>query len=116
MSHREDDGDMRKNEVLADLFRLQTRLSPRMLLGYIKTKVSLSFTFDMLDDMNREALALEQEIGFRTWNWVLDREVPGRVSLDPKTKLLRDLWFFKVNLQISVFSPEDFSTTNQVHL
>lgn len=78
MFHREGDGDERKNEVLSDLLRLQTHLSHPMLLGYIKTKVSLSFTFDMLDDMNRETLALEQEIGFPTWNWVLDREMPGR--------------------------------------
>lgn len=78
MFHREGDGDQRKNEVLADLLRLQTHLSHPMLLGYIKTKVSLSFTFDMLDDMNRETLALEQEIGFPTWNWVLDREMPGK--------------------------------------
>lgn len=78
MFHREGDGDNRKDEVLSDLLRLQTHLSHPMLLGYIKTKVSLSFTFDMLDDMNRETLALEQEIGFTTWNWVLDREMPGR--------------------------------------
>ncbi|KAJ9616779.1 hypothetical protein H2200_000498 [Cladophialophora chaetospira] len=77
MFYREGDGEQRKDEVLADLLRLQTHLSHPMLLGYIKTKVSLSFTFDMLDDMNRETLALEQEIGFPTWNWVLDREVPG---------------------------------------
>ncbi|OQV06320.1 hypothetical protein CLAIMM_10904 [Cladophialophora immunda] len=76
--HREGDGDQRKDEVLTDLLRLQTHLSHPMLLGYIKTKVSLSFTFDMLDDMNRETLALEQEIGFPTWNWVLDRVEPGR--------------------------------------
>ncbi|KIY02168.1 uncharacterized protein Z520_02306 [Fonsecaea multimorphosa CBS 102226] len=78
MWYREGDGDQRKNEVLTDLLRLQTHLSHPMLLGYIKTKVSLSFTFDMLDDMNRETLALEQEIGFPTWNWVLDRVEPGR--------------------------------------
>ncbi|KAH0847350.1 hypothetical protein AYO21_03739 [Fonsecaea monophora] len=78
MWYREGDGDQRKNEVLADLLRLQTHLSHPMLLGYVKTKVSLSFTFDMLDDMNRETLALEQEIGFPTWNWVLDRVEPGR--------------------------------------
>lgn len=77
MFHREGDGDQRKDEVLADLLRLQTHLAHPMLLGYIKTKVSLSFTFDMLDDMNRETLALEQEIGFPTWNWVLDRMIPG---------------------------------------
>ncbi|KIX07247.1 uncharacterized protein Z518_01900 [Rhinocladiella mackenziei CBS 650.93] len=78
MFHREGDGDERKAEVLADLLRLQTHLSHPMLLGYIKTKISLSFTFDMLDDMNRETLALEQEIGFPTWNWVLDRVMPGQ--------------------------------------
>ncbi|OAP56148.1 hypothetical protein AYL99_09327 [Fonsecaea erecta] len=78
MWYREGDGDQRKNEVLTDLLRLQTHLSHPMLLGYIKTKVSLSFTFDMLDDMNRETLALEQEIGFPTWNWVLDRVETGR--------------------------------------
>ncbi|EXJ68392.1 uncharacterized protein A1O5_08184 [Cladophialophora psammophila CBS 110553] len=77
MWYREGDGDQRKNEVLTDLLRLQTHLSHPMLLGYIKTKVSLSFTFDMLDDMNRETLALEQQIGFKTWNWVLDRVEPG---------------------------------------
>ncbi len=63
MFFREGDGELRKDEVVADLLRLQTHLSHPMLLGYIKTKVSLSFTFDMLDDMNRETLALEQEIG-----------------------------------------------------
>ena len=78
MFHREGDGDMRKDEVLADLIRLQSHLSHPMLLGYVKTKVSLSFTFDMLDDMNRETLALEQDIGFPTWNWVLDRLMPGK--------------------------------------
>lgn len=77
MFHREGDGDERREEVLAKLLRLQTHLAHPMLLGYIKTKVSLSFTFEMLDDMNRETLALEQDIGFPTWNWVLDRMVPG---------------------------------------
>lgn len=77
MFHREGDGDQRREEVLADLIRLQSHLAHPMLLGYIKTKVSLKFTFDMLDDMNRETLALEQEIGFPTWNWVLDRMIPG---------------------------------------
>ncbi|KEF56803.1 uncharacterized protein A1O9_06993, partial [Exophiala aquamarina CBS 119918] len=77
MFHREGDGDERREEVLADLIRLQTHLAHPMLLGYIKTKVSLTFTFEMLDDMNRETLALEQDIGFPTWNWVLDRMVPG---------------------------------------
>lgn len=76
--HREGDGDERKTEMLFDLLRLQTHLSHPMLLGYIKTKISLSFTFEMLDDMNRETLALEQAIGFPTWNWVLDRVEPGR--------------------------------------
>ncbi|KAK5047708.1 hypothetical protein LTR84_006373 [Exophiala bonariae] len=77
MFHREGDGDQRREEVLADLIRLQSHLAHPMLLGYVKTKVSLRFTFDMLDDMNRETLALEQEIGFPTWNWVLDRMIPG---------------------------------------
>lgn len=77
MFHREGDGDQRREEVLSDLIRLQSHLAHPMLLGYIKTKVSLRFTFDMLDDMNRETLALEQEIGFPTWNWVLDRMIPG---------------------------------------
>lgn len=79
MWHREGDGDQRKAEVLADLVRLQSHhLAHPMLLGFVKTKISLSFTFDMLDDMNRETLELEQAIGFPTWNWVLDRIEPGR--------------------------------------
>jgi hypothetical protein len=78
MWHREGDGDQRKAEVLADLVRLQHHLAHPMLLGFIKTKISLSFTFDMLDDMNRETLELEQAIGFPTWNWLLDRVEPGR--------------------------------------
>jgi len=77
MFHREGDGDERREDVLENLLRLQTHLGHPMLLGYIKTKVSLAFTFEMLDDMNRETLALEQDIGFATWNWVLDRMVPG---------------------------------------
>ncbi|KAK5452054.1 hypothetical protein LTS15_007777 [Exophiala xenobiotica] len=78
MWHREGDGDQRKAEVLSDLMRLQRHLAHPMLLGFIKTKISLSFTFDMLDDMNRETLELEQAIGFPTWNWLLDRVEPGR--------------------------------------
>lgn len=78
MWHREGDGDERKAEVIADLLRLQNHLTHPMLLGFIKTKISLSFTFDMLDGMNRDTLALEQSIGFPTWNWVLDRVEPGR--------------------------------------
>ncbi len=78
MWHREGDGDQRKAEVLSDLVRLQHHLAHPMLLGFIKTKISLSFTFDMLDDMNRETLELEQAIGFPTWNWLLDRVEPGR--------------------------------------
>ncbi|KIW15002.1 hypothetical protein PV08_07789 [Exophiala spinifera] len=78
MWHREGDGDQRKTEVLADLVRLQQHLAHPMLLGFVKTKISLSFTFDMLDDMNRETLELEQAIGFPTWNWMLDRAEPGR--------------------------------------
>jgi Mg2+ and Co2+ transporter CorA len=76
--YREGDGDQRKDEVIQDLLRLQPHLSHPMLLGFIKTKVSLSFTFTMLDDMNRETMALEQEIGFPTWNFILDRDIPGK--------------------------------------
>ena len=76
--HREGDGDDRKAEFLDELIRLQEHLGHPMLPGYIKTKISICFTFDMLDDMNSECLELEQEIGFPTWNWILDRETPGK--------------------------------------
>ncbi|KKY14586.1 hypothetical protein UCRPC4_g06715 [Phaeomoniella chlamydospora] len=80
--HREGDGDDRKLEVINDLLRLQEHRGHPMLLGYVKTKISVGFTFDMLDDMNSETLELEQEIGFPTWDWILDREVQGKDNIN----------------------------------
>jgi hypothetical protein len=78
--YREGDGEERAREVIDDLLRLQSDIEHPMLLAYLKTKISLSQTFSLLLDMNFETLELEQQTGLSTWDWALERVIPGKGS------------------------------------
>ena len=75
MFYREGDGVLRRNELEHEILRLRQHITHPMLLAYIKTHVSLLWTFHLLEQMNGQTFEIEKSVGLATWDWVLDREI-----------------------------------------
>ena len=75
MFHREGDGDERRAELEAEILRLKHHIAHPLLLAYIKTTISLQWTFALLDELNYDTLGIEKTLGLPTWDFVLDRVI-----------------------------------------
>lgn len=73
--YREGDGDLRRSELEHEITRLRQHIAHPLLLAYVKTQISLVWTFEMLEKMNGQTFDIEKSVGLATWDWVLDREV-----------------------------------------
>ncbi|KAJ9651922.1 hypothetical protein H2198_008818 [Neophaeococcomyces mojaviensis] len=75
MFYREGDGVLRRNELEQEILRLKQHITHPLLLAYIKTQVSLLWTFHLLEQMNGQTFEIEKSLGLAAWDWVLDREI-----------------------------------------
>ena len=73
--YREGDGEQRRGELEHEILRLKQHIAHPMLLAYIKTQISLIWTFQLLEQMNGQTFEIEKSVGLATWDWVLDREI-----------------------------------------
>lgn len=75
MFYREGDGSSRRQELESEIFRLRQHITHPLLLAYIKTQVSLVWTFHLLEEMNGQTFEIEKSVGLAVWDWVLDRKI-----------------------------------------
>lgn len=75
MFYREGDGDKRRKELQQEILRLKQHITHPLLLAYIKTQISLCWTFQLLEQMNGQTFEIEKSVGLATWDWVLDKEI-----------------------------------------
>lgn len=73
--YREGDGDLRRAELEEEIERLREHISHPLLLAYVKTQISLVWTFHQLEQMNGKTFEIEKSVGLATWDWVLDRRI-----------------------------------------
>lgn len=73
--YREGDGDDRRAELEEEIERLKQHISHPLLLAYVKTQISLVWTFHQLEQMNGKTFEIEKSVGLATWDWVLDRRI-----------------------------------------
>ena len=82
--YREGDGQKRRGELEHEILRLKQHIAHPMLLAYIKTEISLVWTFQLLEQMNGQTFEIEKSVGLATWDWILDREI--QAYQDPNTE------------------------------
>ncbi|KAK5940819.1 hypothetical protein PMZ80_007236 [Knufia obscura] len=82
--YREGDGAQRRGELEHEILRLKQHIAHPMLLAYIKTQISLVWTFQLLEKTNSDTFEIEKSVGLATWDWVLDREIEA--YQDPNTE------------------------------
>lgn len=75
MFYREGDGCQRRSELESEILRLRQHITHPLLLAYIKTQISLCWTFKLLEEMNGQTFEIEKSVGLASWDWVLDREI-----------------------------------------
>ena len=80
--YREGDGVQRRGELEHEIMRLKQHIAHPLMLAYIKTQISLVWTFQLLEQMNGQTLEIEKSVGLASWDWVLDREIEA--YQDPK--------------------------------
>jgi len=73
--YREGDGVQRRGELEHEIVRLKQHIAHPLMLAYIKTQISLVWTFQLLEQMNGQTFEIEKSVGLASWDWVLDREI-----------------------------------------
>ncbi|KAK5088537.1 hypothetical protein LTR05_002757 [Lithohypha guttulata] len=92
--YREGDGALRRGELEHEILRLKQHISHPLLLAFIKTQISLVWTFQLLEQMNGQTFDIEKSVGLATWDWCLDREIqayqePNTDDVDFEEKMAR---------------------------
>lgn len=80
--YREGDGVQRRDELIHEILRLKQHVAHPMLLAFVKTQISLVWTFNLLKQMNSEVFEIEKGVGLAVWDWCLDR--PIEAAKDPE--------------------------------